>query len=262
MRRSRRIGYLDRCGARPPSPTVRLGDRTSRSPPTPQAEGSTMDARRTRNRSTDRHRGGPGGLVRRIPPRQAGRAVHHSRCRRADRRPLAEALGLAPAVQPGAVRFAARDALSRRRPTTTRVAARWATTSRRMPRGSLCPSISGTRVDAVRPSDGPDGGFVVTAGERRFEAAQVIVATGAFNQPHVPEFAIDLDPSIDQLHSSDYRNPDQLRHGAVLVVGVSHSGADIAFEAARTHRTLLAGHATDSSRSRSSTLGGQGSSGR
>lgn len=105
------------------------------------------------------------------------------------------------------------------------------------------PVISGTRVDAVRPADEPDGGFVVTAGERRYEAARVIVATGPFNQPHVPDFAIDLDPSIEQLHSSEYRNPAQLRDGTVLVVGVSHSGADIAFEAARTHRTLLAGHA-------------------
>jgi putative flavoprotein involved in K+ transport len=103
--------------------------------------------------------------------------------------------------------------------------------------------VSGTRVDGVRPATGADGGFVVTAGDRRFEAARVIVATGAFNQPHVPDLAIDLDPSIHQLHSSEYRNPAQLRDGSVLVVGVSHSGADIAFEAARTHRTFLAGHA-------------------
>jgi putative flavoprotein involved in K+ transport len=105
------------------------------------------------------------------------------------------------------------------------------------------PVISGTRVDSVQPVTGSGGGFVVTAGEQRFEAARVIVATGAFNQPNVPDFAIDLDPSIDQLHSSEYQGPAQLRDGAVLVVGVSHSGADIAFEAARTHRTLLAGHA-------------------
>jgi putative flavoprotein involved in K+ transport len=105
------------------------------------------------------------------------------------------------------------------------------------------PVISGTRVDSVRPASSPAGGFVVIAGERRFEATRVIVASGAFNQPHVPDFAIDLDPSIEQLHSSEYRNPEQLRDGSVLVVGVSHSGADVAFEAARTHHTLLAGHA-------------------
>jgi len=105
------------------------------------------------------------------------------------------------------------------------------------------PVISGTHVDTVRQAKGPDGGFVVTAGERRFEAARVIVATGAFNRPHVPAFAGTLDPAIHQLHSSEYRDPTQLLDGPVLVVGVSHSGADIAFESAGTHRTLLAGHA-------------------
>jgi len=105
------------------------------------------------------------------------------------------------------------------------------------------PVVSGTRVDGVRPADGPAGGYVVTAGERRYEAAQVVVATGAFTQPRMPDFAGQLDPAIRQLHSSEYRNPSQLQDGPVLVVGVSHSGADVAFEAARTHRTLLAGHA-------------------
>lgn len=105
------------------------------------------------------------------------------------------------------------------------------------------PVISGTRVDRVRPAGGPGGGYVVTSGDRRFEAAQVIVATGAFNRPHVPDFAGELDPTIRQLHSSQYHQPPQLADGPVLVVGVSHSGADIAFEAAREHRTLLSGHA-------------------
>lgn len=105
------------------------------------------------------------------------------------------------------------------------------------------PVVSGTRVDGVRPAEGPEGGYIVTAGDRRFEAAQVIVATGAFNRPNVPEFAGQLDPAIRQLHSSEYRDPSQWQAGPVLVVGVSHSGADVAYEAARTHRTLLAGHA-------------------
>jgi putative flavoprotein involved in K+ transport len=104
------------------------------------------------------------------------------------------------------------------------------------------PVVSGTHVDSVRPADGPAGGYVVTAGDRRYEAAQVVVASGAFNRPHLPEFADRLDPSIRQLHSSEYRNPAQLQEGPVLVVGVSHSGADVAFETAQTQRTLLAGH--------------------
>jgi putative flavoprotein involved in K+ transport len=105
------------------------------------------------------------------------------------------------------------------------------------------PVISGTRVDRVEPMPGPDDGFLVTAGSKRYAARQVIVATGAFRRPRVPEFAALLDPSITQLHSSEYRNTSQLRSGSVLVVGVSHSGADIAYETATTHRTMLAGHA-------------------
>lgn len=105
------------------------------------------------------------------------------------------------------------------------------------------PVVNSTRVDSVRPAEGPDGGYAVSADGRRYEAAQVIVATGAFNRPRVPDFTGQLDGAIRQLHSSEYHNPSQLQEGPVLVVGVSHSGADIAYEAARTHRTLLAGHA-------------------
>ena len=51
----------------------------------------------------------------------------------------------------------------------------------------------------------------------------------------------DLDPSILQLHSSEYRRPAQLQPGPVLVVGASHSGTDIAYEVAQTHDTILCG---------------------
>jgi len=104
------------------------------------------------------------------------------------------------------------------------------------------PVVSNTRVDRVQPADGTDSGYVVTAGGRRYEATQVVVASGAFNRPHLPEFADRLDPEIRQLHSSQYKNPSQLQDGPVLVVGVSHSGADVAFETAQTQRTMLAGH--------------------
>ena len=60
-------------------------------------------------------------------------------------------------------------------------------------------------------------------------------------KPFVPSFASELDPRIRQLHSNDYRNLSQLQEGSVLVVGASHSGADIAYEAAVDHETILAG---------------------
>jgi putative flavoprotein involved in K+ transport len=93
-------------------------------------------------------------------------------------------------------------------------------------------------VDAVR-RDGDR--YVVSAGTRRFEADNVVVATGANQIPKVPGFAGALDPGIVQLHSSAYVGPGQLREGSVLVVGTGNSGAEIAFEVSRSHPTLLAG---------------------
>jgi putative flavoprotein involved in K+ transport len=103
------------------------------------------------------------------------------------------------------------------------------------------PVRSGVEVDGLfRDGDG----YVVAAGERRFEADHVVVASGVFRNPFVPELAGRLDPRITQLHSADYRGPEQLQEGAVLVVGAAHSGADIALEVSREHRTLLSGRDT------------------
>jgi putative flavoprotein involved in K+ transport len=102
------------------------------------------------------------------------------------------------------------------------------------------PVRSATRVDRVEPVD---GGFIVSATDgTRIEARQVVVASGPFREPSVPAFASQLDPSIRQLHSHEYRNPTQLKDGPVLVVGLSHSGGDIAFETSNAgFHTILAG---------------------
>jgi putative flavoprotein involved in K+ transport len=100
------------------------------------------------------------------------------------------------------------------------------------------PVRTGVRVDGLtRRGDR----YLVTAGERRFEAANVIVASGAYHHPMVPGFAAELDPGILQLHSSGYRRPAQLREGGALVVGAANSGAEIAVELSGTHRTWLSG---------------------
>ena len=83
--------------------------------------------------------------------------------------------------------------------------------------------------------------FYLIAGEKQFEADNVIVAMANYQQPRVPAFARELDPRIVQLHSHDYKNPSQLQEGGVLVVGVGNSGGDIAMEVARTHRTWISG---------------------
>jgi putative flavoprotein involved in K+ transport len=83
--------------------------------------------------------------------------------------------------------------------------------------------------------------FVATAGNRRFEADNVVVAMSSWQQPRIPQFASELDPSIVQLHVAEYRNPSQLQEGGVLVVGAGNSGAEVANELARTHDVWLSG---------------------
>jgi putative flavoprotein involved in K+ transport len=99
----------------------------------------------------------------------------------------------------------------------------------------------GTEIEALTQEDGR---FVARTGGSRIEAETVVVASGVFEKPHVPDFAGELDPAITQLHSSAYRNPSQLQDGPVLVVGASHSGSDIAHEAAASHEVVLSGRDT------------------
>jgi putative flavoprotein involved in K+ transport len=89
-----------------------------------------------------------------------------------------------------------------------------------------------------------DGLYLIRSGARWLEAKQVVVATGAYATPRVPEFAARLDPTIAQLHSLEYRNPGQLRDGPVLVVGAGNSGAEIALDLAPGHSVWLAGRET------------------
>lgn len=86
------------------------------------------------------------------------------------------------------------------------------------------------------------GGFTAAIGEGTITCDNVVVCTGGLGRtPNIPDYAADLDPSIQQLHSSAYRRPSQLVRGPVLVVGASHSGCDIAYELAEHLPTTLAG---------------------
>lgn len=104
------------------------------------------------------------------------------------------------------------------------------------------PVRTGVTVDSLRRAEESGYGYVIGAGERTFTAEQVVIAAGYFRIPHVPAFASELDPAIRHFHSSDYRRPSQLAAGPVLVVGLSHSGADMAMEAAaHGHHTIVSG---------------------
>ena len=98
----------------------------------------------------------------------------------------------------------------------------------------------GFRVEGLARTAGH--GFLVTTDAGPIHSDNVVVATGTFGRtPSIPDYAAHLDPSILQLHSSEYRRPGQLRDGPALVVGASHSGTDIAYELAATKPTTLVG---------------------
>jgi putative flavoprotein involved in K+ transport len=94
-----------------------------------------------------------------------------------------------------------------------------------------------TRVLAVEPLDSK--GYRVQTPERTFQASNVVIATGFFQQPKIPPSAAGLSSGITQLHSSAYRNPESLPAGAVLVVGSAQSGCQIAEELYQSGRQVF-----------------------
>jgi putative flavoprotein involved in K+ transport len=103
------------------------------------------------------------------------------------------------------------------------------------------PVRTGVRVDGLSKNANR---FVITSGDRRFEAENVVVAMATYQVPWVPPFASELDPGIVQLHAGEYRNPSRLQNGRVLVVGAGNTGAEIALDVVSGHPTWLAGRDT------------------
>ncbi|WP_026583996.1 flavin-containing monooxygenase [Bacillus sp. J33] len=85
--------------------------------------------------------------------------------------------------------------------------------------------------------------FVLATNYGEYRCKNVIVATGPFQKPNIPEFAKHLSKDVLQLHSSQYKNPAQLSDGPTLVVGGGNSGAQIAVELSRDRDVYLSvGH--------------------
>lgn len=91
----------------------------------------------------------------------------------------------------------------------------------------------------VRRLSEEDGRFVLNIDGRTITADQVVVSTGPFQTPYVPNLAEKLDSDVWQAHSTGYRRPSDLPEGTVLVVGGGNTGFQIAKELSATHKVVL-----------------------
>jgi putative flavoprotein involved in K+ transport len=100
---------------------------------------------------------------------------------------------------------------------------------------SRAPVQTGTNVTSVNRTD---DGYRVTTSEGEFRCRTVVIASGACNQPTVPALSDAVPSSVEQLTPFDYRDPEQLPDGRVLVVGASATGVQLAAEIQRSGRPV------------------------
>lgn len=102
------------------------------------------------------------------------------------------------------------------------------------------PICMDTRVEKLEQID--DKYRAVTS-NGNYIAKNIVIATGPFRKPFIPEIQGKLSEKVLQLHSSEYRRPSQLPDGTVLVVGAGNSGSQIAAELSHTRKVYLStGH--------------------
>jgi putative flavoprotein involved in K+ transport len=101
---------------------------------------------------------------------------------------------------------------------------------------TAAPVLTGVRVTAVRPAA---GGYVVRTDRGDWHARTVVAATGAAAVPAAPAgLAAEAPDGVVTMTAADYRHPDALPDGGVLVVGASASGVQIADELQRSGRAV------------------------
>ncbi|GGM86576.1 FAD-dependent oxidoreductase [Thermopolyspora flexuosa] len=98
------------------------------------------------------------------------------------------------------------------------------------------PVRTGVNVTSVRRGD---DGYHLTTSDGEFRARTVVLASGACNRPNVPGLSEGVPPEIVQITPFDYRGPDALPEGGVLVVGASATGVQLAAELQRSGRQVI-----------------------
>ena len=100
---------------------------------------------------------------------------------------------------------------------------------------SRAPVRTGVNVTSVRRTG---DGYHVTTSRGEIRCRAVVIASGAYNQPTVPQFKDALPASVTQMTPSGYRDPAHLPDGKVLVVGASATGVQLAAELGRSGRPV------------------------
>ena len=97
------------------------------------------------------------------------------------------------------------------------------------------PIQTGTRVTSVCYEG---DGYLVDTDRGSWKCRTIVVASGACNIASIPAIAASAPSSIARVTPLDYRNPDQLNKGGVLVVGASATGIQLADEIHRSGRPV------------------------
>ncbi|HEX6453701.1 MAG TPA: NAD(P)-binding domain-containing protein [Trebonia sp.] len=101
---------------------------------------------------------------------------------------------------------------------------------------SRAPVRTGVNVTSVRRSGDE---YHVTTNDGEIACRTVVIASGACNQPVVPQWAIGVSDSVEQVTPFGYRDPGRLPDGGVLVVGASATGVQLAAEIQRSGRPVI-----------------------
>jgi len=98
------------------------------------------------------------------------------------------------------------------------------------------PVESHTEVTSVQRAE---DGFRILTTDREWWAQSVVIASGPYHRPDVPAFAKAIPSTVRCLAAADYRNPDQLEAGGVMVVGAASTGVQLAEEIHKSGRPVI-----------------------
>ena len=101
---------------------------------------------------------------------------------------------------------------------------------------SAAPIVTGTRVTRVRQTD---GGYDLTTSQGGWRCRKLVIASGACNLASIPSLAAGLPAKVASLTPLQYRRPDLLPDGNVMVVGASASGMQLAREIQASGRSVV-----------------------